>query len=373
MLPARAAAFPILPHTLLEFDNIISEFDGLLAKAQDAQTRLASASGVRGPDGQLHRPWCPSYDIPEDRDSLPSLPSLTDAQDAANSHAQRNLARVQHIVDWNEWFTQQQLFGSERDAVRSVAVGQEFAELPFTALPKHLPIQSPSMLVMFQRRLGVEVTTLRSAVGEHRTLRGNTRVDAYGDAAASISFEHSRRHDAVVRAWGGAYRAASKHIVVCEHERHHAYSAKRPDISVFNGKADGRHLLLDAKARSPLTADGHSKSTLGLSVSFGGTKDEIAKEISDDYRSATGRGHSVLGLSHCVLGGGLDATAAAELKRLHSEFKGGLNDIYDAPWTASSFLKLHAQRITTALQLEVARQIIAAGAGAFTYGADRIT
>ena len=62
----------------------------------------------------------------------------------------------------------------------------------------------------------------------------------------------------------------------------------------------------------------------------------------------------------------MESATAARLQLLHDSVKGQLDDPEHAPWTARSFLQLHAQRISTAVQLEVARQVRASVTGRYS-------
>ena len=80
------------------------------------------------------------------------------------------------------------------------------------------------------------------------------------------------------------------------------------------------------------------------------------------YANALAGGHTVEPLLHCPFGG-MEERAAARLQLLHETVKGQLADPEHAPWTARTFLHLHAQRISIAVQLEAARQICASITG----------
>ena len=99
-----------------------------------------------------------------------------------------------------------------------------------------------------------------------------------------------------------------------------------------------------------------------MAVAFGGVAREATREVDTKYANALAGGHTVEPLLHCPFGG-LEARAAARLQLLHETVKGQLPDPEHAPWTARSFLQLHTQRISTAVQLEAARQICAAITG----------
>ena len=92
---------------------------------------------------------------------------------------------------------------------------------------------------------------------------------------------------------------------------------------------------------------------------------ETRDAVDAKYRRALANGHTVAPLLHCTFGG-MESETAAQLQLLHNSVKGQLDDPEHAPWTARSFLQLHAQRISTAVQLEAARQVRAAVTGCWS-------
>ena len=80
------------------------------------------------------------------------------------------------------------------------------------------------------------------------------------------------------------------------------------------------------------------------------------------YSFAAANGHEVIALLHTTFGG-IGPHAMDLLVRMDRHVKGRLNE--DAPWTARTFLPMHAQRISTACQREAARQILQARDGSF--------
>ena len=155
--------------------------------------------------------------------------------------------------------------------------------------------------------------------------------------------------------------------MVVEDSRHHTYSPHaRPDITVLDaGAAGGLHLLLDVKVKSTLTAAGAPRAPAERGVAFGGVLRETRDAVDAKYRRALANGHTVAPLLHCTFGG-MESETAAQLQLLHNSVKGQLDDPEHAPWTARSFLQLHAQRISTAVQLEAARQVRAAVTGCWS-------
>jgi hypothetical protein len=180
-----------------------------------------------------------------------------------------------------------------------------------------------------------------------------------------VDDEHSARHGAVVRAWHRACKAAFGSTVRAEHAAHERYSPrKRPDVTVFNEGENGgaTHLLLEVKTLSSLSSKGKAKFPSSEHVLLGGIAQE--KVVERDYQGALARNHTVVALLHSSFGA-LDPTATRLLSRLDAKVKSRLPDPGSAPWTARSFRQLHAQSITTAVQLAAARQVLAAASNAF--------
>ena len=100
---------------------------------------------------------------------------------------------------------------------------------------------------------------------------------------------------------------------------------------------------------------------------MGGLAQAKRAAVLADYVGALTKGHDVVALLHSSFGA-LDSTATSLLSKLDEKVKGRLPDLDTAPWTARTFRKLHAQSITTAVQLGAARQILAAAASAFDAG-----
>ena len=116
------------------------------------------------------------------------------------------------------------------------------------------------------------------------------------------------------------------------------------------------------KTLSSLSSKGKAKFPSSEHVLLGGIAQE--KVVERDYQGALARNHTVVALLHSSFGA-LDPTATRLLSRLDAKVKSRLPDPGSAPWTARSFRQLHAQSITTAVQLAAARQVLAAASNAF--------
>ena len=77
----------------------------------------------------------------------------------------------------------------------------------------------------------------------------------------------------------------------------------------------------------------------------------------------------MLPLLHTVFGA-VDKNATALLDTWHKKLKGRLPDPENAPWTARSYRKLHAQLLSTAVQRGVAKQIETASHNSFDDSTD---
>ena len=87
------------------------------------------------------------------------------------------------------------------------------------------------------------------------------------------------------------------------------------------------------------------------------------RKVAHDYAEATRRTHTVMALTHGAFGAVAD-DAVSFLRKLDREVRSKLPDPLNAPWSARSFFKLHAQSLTTAVQLELARQVLYAARNA---------
>ena len=135
------------------------------------------------------------------------------------------------------------------------------------------------------------------------------------------------------------------------------------DARQADGRGDATHLLIDVKVISPLTSDGRAKHSAAAYSTLGGVGQAASARARREYARAATLNHTVAPLVHSVFGS-LDRTAVDLLDDLDKRAKGKLPDPDSAPWTARTFRKLHTQSLTTAVQLGVARQILAAGSNA---------
>ena len=128
--------------------------------------------------------------------------------------------------------------------------------------------------------------------------------------------------------------------------------------------AAARSTRLQLKATTPIAVGDEATGALGGQVGFGNTAEHQFELIlgTDDkpgaYAGPLAAGHSVQPLIMEVLGGFhpdmvryIDGLARAHGARLGA-------DELTAPWSARSFRALHVQRISVALQLAAAEEIL---------------
>lgn len=170
------------------------------------------------------------------------------------------------------------------------------------------------------------------------------------------------------------FRAVFGHAVRMEDRYHSGYSPTvRPDLTHLKGAPDGtHHSLYELKVTSPLALSEGGTGTLGGRVGFGNTAEEQYEIILGTppnaadgspgrrgvYDDALRGGHRVCPLVLETFGGfHPDAARLVEtLARKHGARLGA--DELSAPWNARSFRTLHLQRISVALQLAAAEEIL---------------
>jgi len=222
--------------------------------------------------------------------------------------------------------------------------------------------------IAVQRRLRAPIAALGGA-GYSPTLQ--RRVDTFGDALQNLH-AHGARHAQPLKKWHNAFRAVWAGQALSEDARHGIYCpGVRPDLTVKNGSRDGtHHHIYEQKVVSPTASTEDGTGSLGSRVAFGNTAEKQYELIlgapasggSDAcdgaYAGAVERGHSVTPIVLETTGGfHPDAwRAIRELARRHGSRLGA--DELTAPWCAQSFLSIHVMRISVALQLAAAVEIL---------------
>ena len=152
----------------------------------------------------------------------------------------------------------------------------------------------------------------------------------------------------------------------------------------MHGKGRGKHVIYEQKVVCPLSTADAGTASAGATVAFGNTVDRqrqlitgapaspTAAAVEGAYHYALRRGHSVHAIIHETFGGFSPGAVALlyELGRKHGARLGA--DEHSAPWCARSFRTLHAMRISVAIHVASATEIlstaqldVAATAGAF--------
>ena len=270
--------------------------------------------------------------------------------------------------NWATWF--EGAFASSRDLVRCIHVCQTGAGDAYSALPGISPVHSDLMLIMEQRRLGVPLSVMREQVG--RPYKDGLAFDEHGDAPVALHMDRTSRHDACVRVWARACRAALTTRVEREDFRSRQYGTeRRPDVTLF-GLGDGlnAHRLLDIKVWTSIDARGYPRYAEATHEAFGGVADAARRRVASDYFDAVQRnGHTAVAVLHSPFGG-IEPEALALLNKLDKEVQGRLDDEDAAPWTARNFSALYKQLLSIAVQKEVATQILDASRRAAPSAAD---
>jgi hypothetical protein len=169
---------------------------------------------------------------------------------------------------------------------------------------------------------------------------------------------------AIKRAYGGDVRK--------EVRNRGAFSPEYvPDAVRFNGKSRGKHVLYELKVGSPTASGAAGTARAGSLAAFGNTLDAFLKTIlgtpaadgthsgaDANYPTALRKGHTVTPIIMEVFGGFSPGAASLldELAKKHGASLGADEDA--APWCARSFKAYHSQRISVALHLAAADEIL---------------
>ena len=136
---------------------------------------------------------------------------------------------------------------------------------------------------------------------------------------------------------------------------------ERPDITNFTYGRGGAHQLLDIKVYSSLSAVG--QPVYPADRLLWSSSRRAQRKVDLDYAEAARRSHTIVPLVHSAFGA-LAPDAVSLLRTLDREVKSQLPDPKNAPPLVRTFFKLHAQSLTTAVQLELARQVLYAARNA---------
>jgi hypothetical protein len=353
-LPAVRELHAALRHLRSERDRL-----GALYAAWDATTLATSRRGVR--HTQFHPPGLPSQ--------LPSVEELASAPDGVGK-VQSAAAAVAHHAAWVDLYHERCSHG-RASAAHFISVSQPYSGAFLQAVPSapDLRMASDAFEVAVQRRLRAPLAVLG---GERHSRVLGRAVDPLGDALQNLH-AHGTRHNKPLKRWLAAFRAVFGTACVMEDRRHHVYSPDvQPDLTHRNGAPDGtHHALYEQKVKSPLSVTESGTGLLGGKAAFGNTADDEydlilgaparaeggAAQIGV-YDAALRAGHRVHPIVMEVFGGfHPDAAKLVDtLAKKHGSRLGA--DLLAAPWCARSFRSLHTQRISVALHLAAAEEIL---------------
>ena len=137
----------------------------------------------------------------------------------------------------------------------------------------------------------------------------------------------------------------------------------------LHGKSQGKHVIYELKVGAPTS--GESTARAGSLAAFANTVDTFVARIlgppqpdgthsgaGSNYETAIRQGHVVTPIIMEVFGGFSPGAAAlmTELTKKHGAGLGADGDA--APWCARSFKAYHTQRISVALHLAAADEIL---------------
>jgi len=312
----------------------------------------------------------PDDPLPASR--LPTVAEMADPMCENNKHAQRGFAQVIHLRDWLRLVDLAAAIGEKgralRELSRLIGVAQPLAGAWMDAIPASQPFRARSEMVtiFLERRLGLPLSCL---VGR------DAGLDRFGDAALSDG-EHTTRHNDVVHVWCAAARSALGHRTFETHAEPPYSPDAIPDfVSEFGGAA-GAHLLCEVKVYNTVVK-APTALRRGASYAFGATEAPLRIKILGEragapgaplppvragaaprraqYQVALDGGHEVVPLIHEVWGG-VAPEGVAFMRRLADSKVGP--DRATATWATSSFRSYWGQRLSLALQLGVAREIL---------------
>ena len=227
---------------------------------------------------------------------------------------------------------------------------------------------SDAFEIIIQRRLRAPIARLAGA-SHSRVL--NRSIDPHGDALQNIH-SHGTRHNKPLKKWLGAFRAVVASAVQMEDKYHGVYCPNvQPDLTHKRGAPDGtHHALYELKVVSPLSINDAGTGLLGGKAAFGNTADDQYELILGApgtadapakigvYDDALRAGQRIHPLVLEVFGGfHPDACKLIDsLARQHGARLGA--DELCAPHCARSFRSYHTQRISVALHLAAAEEIL---------------
>ena len=378
-----AACLPVigkLVPSLASIDIAQSELPSLVELRTAHSSLLATHGRIDGEYANLDdRPV--GYDVlgdpqfryhPDDlppAESLPSLNHISLGDEYTCTQAQRRLSAIRHHDRWGALRRDLGADGGNRELVRFISASQPFAGAAFNAVPSQFDFQIPSdeLLIMVQRRLGLELSCLSGIT--HSVALGR-EVDALGDTFLTYH-NHSRRHNEVARVLGRAAKQALNREVLIDSFQSESFSkGARPDVAVIRGARDRTHnLLLEVKVVCPVSSNPHSTKDAGTFAGFGNTNPPLRAEIlgcdsvggrdavDAKYGDALAKGHQVVAAVFETWGGFSPAVVDL-LNDWAAAARGKTPEGQEPPWSARNFVPYWSQILSTKAQRGAAAEIL---------------
>ena len=310
--------------------------------------------------------------------SLATLSTMADPDSKVNRHAQSTFTRVHHHHAWHTHL--QSVAHDRRTATVFICASQPHAGDFLNAIPTtdDTTIHTVKLRVALQHRLALPI--FPAPLPPH---------DRYGDSLQNDG-AHTWRHNQPKSVWFDLLTATyGTQYTICDPQdgSHMEYSNTHiPDVGVLFHANDGTHIIGDVKVVSPFTTlyssvvakaraavlafantGEHYKEQifgrLGIELPTGTTSRfnrymYTGKKVAvlGDYRDAIRRGHSVYALIHEVFGGW--APDAVKLFRQAARAHSDEIDPMLTSWAARSFTAYYAQRISIAIHVAAATEII---------------
>jgi hypothetical protein len=318
----------------------------------------------------------PEDGLPESND-LPSLSDITegagkDDENPPCKQAQRKFSFIRHHDRWGALKRDLSANGDTRELVRFVSVSQAFAGGAFNCVPSHWDFKIPSdeLLVMCQRRLGLELSCLANIAGGASVVLGDREVDALGDTFLSYH-NHSKRHNEVALVLSRAAKQALSRRVLVDTIQHEVISpGARPDVIVLRGAADGKHdLLLEVKVPCPISSNPDSTGEEGTYAAFANTAPDLKrhtfgcdsiggrKPVTAHYAGAINKGQTV---ELCIFEtfGGFEKGVVNLLNNWAARARGKTPEGEEPPWSARNFVPYWSQILSAKVQRGAAKEIL---------------
>ena len=307
-------------------------------------------------------------DLPTAAD-LPSLADIAKGNKATCTRTQRTLSTIRHHIRWCALHRDLGADGSRREQVRFISASQRCAGAAYDAVPSHAYFQTPSdeLLVMVQRRLGLELSCLGGI--DTSDALGGIAIDAFGDTLLT-HHNHSQRHNGVAAMLARAAKQAhtGKKVLVDSLESESFSPGARPDVAVLRG-AGLKHLLLEVKVVCPLSSNPSSTGEAGTYAAFANTAPELQRHnlgcgaIGDraatdaHYHGAIENGHTVE-LFIVETFGGFEESAVRVLNDWARLARGKTPEGEEPPWSARNFFPYWSQVVSTSAQKAAAAEIL---------------